>query len=145
VHAWTNLPADEATPPERRKSLIVLDIPVEAQEWARSTGLPLWADYSDAQAGGIQSLRLTSPLNNATYRVDPSFDLSAQQLLVKAEGQEFLKVSFYVDGVLTAGPSGPPYQTWWILSEGRHRFWAEAVDAAGMLVKSQEVTIEVVK
>jgi membrane carboxypeptidase/penicillin-binding protein PbpC len=145
IDALTYLPADEATLPERRKSLIVLDIPVEAQEWARSNDLPLWADYSDAQAGGLQSLRLTSPLNNATYRVDPSFDFSAQQLRVEAEGQGFSEVSFYVDGIWMASPSESPYQTWWILSEGRHRFWVEGRDANGVLVKSPEVIIEVIK
>jgi hypothetical protein len=145
IDSWTNLPADESTPPGRRKSLIVLDIPVEAQEWAHANGLPLWMDYSAVQPGDVQSLRLISPLNNATYRIDPSFDLSVQQLLLEAEGQGYSEVSFYVDGILVASVSESPYQTWWVLSEGRHRFRAEAMDLAGTLVKSQEVTIEVVK
>src|SRR4030095_12999504 len=80
VDAWTNLPADESTPADRRKSLIVLDLPAEAQKWARSNGLPLLTDYSAQQAGSMGSLRLSAPLNHATYRIDPSFDPSAQQL-----------------------------------------------------------------
>lgn len=145
IDIWTNLPANESTPAERRKSLIVLDLPAEAQEWARSNGLPLWTDYSTMQAGNTGSLQLSSPLNHTTYRIDPAFDLSAQQLLVEAEGRGFSEVSFYVDGTLLASLAEAPYQTWWTLSEGSHRFWVEGRNADGTLVNSQEVTIEVVK
>ncbi len=55
VDSSTGLLADNSTPPDRRKPLIALDLPVEAQPWARLQGLPLLADLKQARGGCIRS------------------------------------------------------------------------------------------
>ncbi|MBI5825126.1 MAG: penicillin-binding protein 1C [Chloroflexi bacterium] len=118
---------------------IVLDIPIESHEWARSQGL-LLLDDENANDGLI----LTSPTDNTTYRITPDLDLLAQQLALSTLTDSTLaQVTFFVDGIPLATLSAPPYQTWWMLSIGEHRFWAEGVTTSGEIVKSNVVTITV--
>jgi penicillin-binding protein 1C len=120
---------------------IVLDLPVEAQDWARSQGLPLINDSNT-----ISGLTLTSPTDNTTYRIAPDLDLSAQQLEISTlTNPNMTQVTFYVDGVVLKTVTTSPYQTWWTLSLGDHQFWAEGVAASGEVVKSNVVTISVVE
>jgi hypothetical protein len=49
---------------------IVLNIPIEAQDWARSQGLPLLDDANGASFS-TNLLILTSPVDNTTYRLTP--------------------------------------------------------------------------
>jgi len=89
---------------------------------------------------------LISPAPNTTYRITPNLDLASQQISVEAAaGGSFPQVTIYVDGNPLQTFSSPPYQTWWQLTEGEHRFWAEGVNANGEVVKSEVVTINVVK
>jgi membrane carboxypeptidase/penicillin-binding protein PbpC len=146
IDTWTNSLATDFTPPERRKSLMVLDLPVEAQSWARSQGFPLLADYSqhaDSQ-NGIQ-LTVISPTPNTTYRIAPNFDISAQQLSIEVmAGNGFSKITVFVDGNVLSTFTAPPYETWWTLSAGEHRFWAQGVMQDGSIIKSDVVIINVV-
>ncbi len=124
---------------------IVLDIPIEAQAWARSQGLPL-LDNVNAMPSAISELTLTSPTDNTTYRITPDLDLSAQQLQISTlTVPDLMQVTFFVDGSALTTLSAPPYQTWWMLSVGEHRFWAEGVMTSGELVKSNVVTVMVVE
>jgi hypothetical protein len=123
-----------------------LDLPAEAQAWAHEHGFPLLSDYSSARSNFGNELKLISPSPNTTYRITPNLDPAAQQLSVEAlAGQGFSRVTLRVDGVALASFSAPPYQTWWKLSEGVHHFWVEGINARGDLVKTDEVTITVVK
>ena len=45
VDGLTGRLADENTPPERRLSRVVLDLPPEAEAWAQSQGLQLYSDF----------------------------------------------------------------------------------------------------
>jgi membrane carboxypeptidase/penicillin-binding protein PbpC len=134
------------TPAERRQLRTVLDVPVAAQGWARSQGLPLLADLAQLADGSQQSaISILSPHPNTTYRLDPNFNQAAQQLLVEAAaGQGITDVTLWVDGSLLARLDTPPYQTWWPLAVGEHRFWAQGVSGAGETVTSVTVTIAVV-
>jgi len=147
IDMLTNSIAEDATPIERRKSMTVLNLPVEAQTWAREQGLPLLGDFSQTAnniSQGLNDLLLTSPPPNTTYRIDPSFDPSAQQLQIEvAAGMGISQVTIWVDGSPLTTLSSPPYQTWWSLSAGEHRFWAQGVNANGESVKSDAVTITV--
>lgn len=149
IDALTNSLADDSTPIERRQSITVLNLPVEAQEWARKQGLPLLSDYSQTPENLSRQenqLVLLSPRPNTAYRIDPNFDPASQQIQIEvAAGQGISQVTIWVDGNLLATFSSPPYQTWWTLSAGEHRFWAEGVDANGQRVKSEIVTITVVE
>ena len=118
---------------------IVLDLPVQARDWALSQGLRL-SDVENSTHG----LTITSPINNTTYRITPDLDLSAQQLAFSALADANLtQVTFYVDGLEIAMLSSPPFQTWWTLSVGTHRFWAQGETTSGELLKSREITITV--
>jgi penicillin-binding protein 1C len=120
---------------------IVLNLPIEAHDWARSQGLPLLDDEN-----AISGLTLTSPTDNATYKITPDLDLSAQQLALSTlTGTDLTQVTFFADGSALVTLSTPPYQTWWTLSLGTHQFWAEGVAVNGETVKSNVVTVTVVE
>ncbi len=124
---------------------IVLSIPIEAQDWARSQGLPL-LDDANGTSPSTNSLTLTSPFDNTTYRITPDLDLSAQQIsFATLTDPNLVQVTFFVDGVALTTLSTPPYQTWWTLSLGEHRFWAEGVKVNSETIKSNVVTIVVVE
>jgi penicillin-binding protein 1C len=156
VDVLTGQLATEATPPERRLSRSVLDLPLAAQGWARAQGLTLVGDLESSaisdqpapatpRGPGLSAISLLSPLPNTTYRIDPNFDQSAQQVLVEAvAGQGIINITLWVDGELLTMPESAPYQSWWPLSRGEHRFWAEGLNAAGETVTSDVVVITVV-
>ncbi len=146
IDALTNSLADDSTPAERRKLVSVLDLPAEAQPWARAQGLPLWADFESRQnEQAVKKLTLISPTPNTVYRIDPGIALDVQQLSVEAVGQGFSQVALYVDGNLLTAFSTPPYQVWWTLTAGEHRFWAEGMDVNGATLKSETVSIRVIQ
>jgi hypothetical protein len=147
VDLLTGSLAGDATPAQRRKLIVALDLPAQAQPWARAQGLPLLADVSQNSGalGQAGDLVLLSPRPNATYRFDSNFDRSAQQLLVEAAaGQGISQVTLWVDGELLASFSAPPYQAWWPLAPGEHRFWAQGLSAEGESVTSEGVSVTVV-
>ena len=159
VDMLTNSLANESTPIQRRKSLYVLDLPVEAQTWAREQGLPLLTDYSQPSAAlssvglppkfgeqASEELVLLSPPPNTTYRLDPNFDLSAQQIQIQvAAGSGISQVKIWVDGNMLTTLTSAPVEAWWTLAVGEHRFWAEGMNVNGETVKSAVVTITVVR
>ena len=147
IDTLTGLLADDLTPAERRKPLIVLDLPAEALPWARAQGINTLTELSKDTDKSEQPIKilLLSPRNNATYRLDPAFDLSAQQLLVEAApGQSITHVTLWVDGYLLAALDAPSYQAWWPLSLGEHQFWAQGESFSGEIVTSEMVSINVI-
>ncbi len=146
IDSATGTLAGDQTPPGRRKSTIVLDLPLTAQSWARAQGLHLLADlHPGADATQANGLTLVSPTPNTTYRLTEDLNPAAQQLMVQAlAGQDFAQVTLYVDGRALHTFSKPPYQAWWALSVGSHRLWAEGVNANGERVQSETITITVV-
>jgi penicillin-binding protein 1C len=148
IDALTNSIANDSTPIERRKSITVLNLPIEAQSWARTKGLPLLTDYSQAAENISQQenqLVLLSPHPDTTYRIDSNFDPASQQIQIEvAAGQGISQVAIWVDGNLLTTLSSPPYHAWWTLSTGEHRFWAEGINANGETIKSDVAVITVV-
>lgn len=145
IDALTGSLADASTPADRIQTKIVLDLPITAQPWARSQGLPLLADipYSTETTAQPQ-IALISPRPNSTFRFDPSFDASAQKLLIEAViGAGITQVTIWVDGVPLATLTESPYQAWWQLSAGEHRFWATGVMVNGEVVTSEIIVITV--
>jgi membrane carboxypeptidase/penicillin-binding protein PbpC len=147
IDMLTNSLADDSTPGERRKLVTVLDLPGEAQTWARAQGLPLLTDLAYTQNHVSQQsdqLILLSPHPNTTYRIDPNFAPASQQLRIEvAAGGQVSQVTLWMDGNLLATLSAPPYQAWWSLSAGEHQFWAQGVNVNGEVIKSDVVTINV--
>ncbi|GIK10105.1 MAG: penicillin-binding protein 1A [Chloroflexota bacterium] len=145
VDALTGALADDSTPAERRQTRIVLDLPIAAQPWARAQNLPLLADIPSAgEADAQPQIALISPHPNSTYRLDPSFDASAQKLLIEAvAGTGIAQVTIWVDGAPLAVLSSPPYRAWWQLSLGEHRFWVTGVTVNGETVASEVIVATV--
>ncbi|MEW5941471.1 MAG: transglycosylase domain-containing protein, partial [Chloroflexota bacterium] len=145
IDALTGQLATVSTPLERRRTIIVLDLPITLHPWARAQGLPLLADIPLAGAATVQpQIALISPRPNTTYRLDPTFDPSAQKLLIEAvAGAGIVQVTIWVDGIPHATFNTSPYQAWWQLSVGEHRFWATGVTVGGGIVTSEAVTITV--
>jgi penicillin-binding protein 1C len=128
---------------DAQRGEVVLNLPLEAQAWAKSQGLPLLVDAGDS--GG---LILTSPTDNATYKITPDLSLAAQQIALSAQtASDFDQVTFFVDGLPleTREASVSPYQTWWTLSVGVHQFWVEGIKSNRERVKSNIVTVTVVE
>jgi penicillin-binding protein 1C len=145
VDSLTGALADESTPAERRQTKIVLDLPITAQPWARSQGLTLLADISHASETTRPQIALISPRTNTSYRLDPTFDPSAQQILIEAVADAGItQITLWVDGVQLAVLAASPYQAFWQLSVGEHRFWATGVTASGEMVTSETILITVV-
>lgn len=145
VDALTGALADDSTPAERRQTRIVLDLPIAAQPWARAQNLPLLADIPSAgEADAQPQIALISPRPNSTYRLAPSFDASAQKLLIEAvAGTGIAQVTIWVDGAPLAVLSSPPYRAWWQLSPGEHRFWVTGVTVNGETVASEVIVATV--
>ena len=135
--------ASDSTPAEHKESLIVLDLPFEAQAWAREQGLPLLVDYSNSAIGRDQ-LVVQLPANNATFIIYPHLDITAQQIQISVSGGgDISQVTLWMDGNVLTSFSAPPYTTWWILSAGEHQLWVEGVGANGERIKSNEVNFSV--
>ncbi len=143
--------ADSSTPLERRVQALALELPAEAQPWARSNGMLLWNDLITAsqgageQAAGEPSapLRLISPGPNTIYRLAPELPADAQQLSLEAAGEAGIgQVSIWVDGVQLETTSQGPFQAWWRLELGKHEAWAEGVRADGSRVETEHVRFE---
>ena len=89
---------------------------------------------------------MLSPLPGAVYSLSSQLSSSVQQLPVQTlAGPELTGVSLWADGGQLASFSAGPYVTWWPLSAGAHRFWAQGVNAAGQVVRSETVEITVAK
>nr|MBI2904514.1 transglycosylase domain-containing protein [Chloroflexota bacterium] len=134
--------ATEATPPERRRTETFLVLPPEAQDWARSKGLPLppTAGSPDSTSG----LRLTGPDDATVYSISPRLPLANQQIIFSASsGRPLQSVSFVLDGEIVATLGAPPYQSYWALTPGRHTLIATGVTGAGATVQSAPVTFTV--
>jgi penicillin-binding protein 1C len=148
VDTATGRLADEETPPERRAMQTALDLPAEAQPWARSQGLLILNDIANSQISSDieDALRLISPGDQASYLIASDLPLDSQQIPIEVVGQGNLKnVSLWVDDQLLATFAGPPYKSWWTLLEGKHQAWAQATTPEGVNISSQVVEFTVRK
>lgn len=135
--------ADDSTPSGRRQRRIVLDLPITAQPWARSQGLPLLADIPQA-SHALPQIAIISPRTQTTYRIDPAFEASAQKILIEAVvSTGITEVTLWVDGVALGTLTESPYQAWWQLTAGEHRFWATGLTSDGETVTSEAVVVTV--
>jgi penicillin-binding protein 1C len=146
--------AEPGTPPDKVIERLALDLPPQAQSWARSQGLLLLSDLLSTQVGipgsstltESQPLRLVSPAQLSIYRQDPDFPRDAQRIQVAAAAEAgFGSIRFYIDGFLLAEFDTPPYQTWWMLSVGQHEAWAEGSYTNGETLRSPIVQFTVVE
>lgn len=144
----TGLLADQYTPANRRISTIVLDLPPEAHNWARTQGLPLLADIQmntdQAEDDGSALIRVISPRQDSTYQISSDFAAESQQVMIEvAAGNGISEISIWIDDQQLASFSSPPYRAWWSLEAGEHTIWARGIDSLGNFVDSEEIVITV--
>jgi penicillin-binding protein 1C len=138
--------ANENTPPERRTMQTVLDLPPEAQPWARSQGLILLSDIASPHfsLNVDNTLHLISPGKQESYLIAADLPLESQQVPIEAVGEGNLEnVGLWVDGQLLATFDGPPYKSWWTLLEGKHQAWAQGTTPEGVSISSPVVEFTV--
>ncbi len=148
--------ADENTPAEQRQSQVVLDLPPEAEPWAQSQGLELYNALVQKENGQVATseaqetnltpaatlleaarLEISAPAAGSIFHLSPEFASDAQRIRLEAVGQPGLsKITFWVDGVQVARLESAPFQTWWRLTPGEHRVWAEALTQEGEKLSS---------
>lgn len=159
LDAATGRLATAETPPERWLRRTALDLPPQAQPWARAQGLTLYADLlpleesnasaeatSFAYQSSTETLRLVSPATGSLFRISPFISRDAQRIQLEAVGASHLQsVTLWVDGVMTARLDRAPYRTWWTLQVGMHRAWAEAVLTNGQHLSSPVIYFTVVQ
>ncbi len=122
---------------------LVLDLPPEAQGWAREEGLPLLPPAEDAPERAA-TLLLLRPDPGARYRLDPDLPRDAQRIPLVAEaGVELAHLRIEVDGEAVVYFAAPPYHAHWTLVAGEHTFVAVGRDLQGRELRSAPVTITV--
>jgi membrane carboxypeptidase/penicillin-binding protein len=153
VDRATGLRATSATPPDRIVERVYTTLPPAAQEWGREQGIQeLPAAEASAishqpsaisdQSVGDPKLKMVGPDAGSVYQLDPALPRESQRIVVSAVaglGVTLVEVILYVDGRPLARFGAPPYRVMWQLEAGQHRFWAEAVDASGNRLLSNEV------
>jgi membrane carboxypeptidase/penicillin-binding protein PbpC len=144
--------ATGSTPPERRITRVVLNLPPQAQPWAHAQNLTLLSDVTSpptvmqtpSNPSTAAPLSLIYPPADAIYQLASGFNAAAQQLQLVAVGEAGLgTVTFYVDGTLVATVNAPPYEAWWPLAAGSHTAWAQATGPNGESITSEKVHFEV--
>jgi penicillin-binding protein 1C len=142
IDAVTGGLADANTPPERLVTQTFLVLPPEAQDWARSKGIPQ-PPTSNFQSP-TSNLQITSPDDATIYQISPRLPLASQQIVFSTVGGAAMKeVSFMLDGVAVATLTESPYQHYWQLAPGQHTLEAVGVTAQGETVRSEPVTFTV--
>ncbi len=148
VDTLTGLPADDATPPERRAEQLFLALPPQAHDWARQQGLPLLPDalaqMSGSEGQRLDELAIVSPDAYTIFRIDAGLPLDAQKLRVAAVGPPGLRdVTLYIDGLPLAVVPTPPFEAYWALQTGEHTASARGFTARGEAATSAEVPFTV--
>jgi membrane carboxypeptidase/penicillin-binding protein PbpC len=149
LDAATGLPADSATPPERRVEKVLLNLPPGARAWAVKNGLALataltpWPPLPEGE-GENNQLMVVSPDPESVYQISPTLPIEAQKLKIAAVGSAGVRdVTILLDGVPLARFDAPPFEAWWVIAEGKHEVYAEGIDAEGKTVRSEAVTFTV--
>jgi penicillin-binding protein 1C len=138
--------ANANTPPGRRYTTTVLDLPPEASAWARIEGLTLLSDLL-AESGISASdpgLRIISPTHGSVYRLSPGMDADSQRIPFEVVSDTPLdEVSLWIDGTLLASFKEGQYRYWWSLIAGNHEVWAEGLTPDDTWVSSEQVSFTV--
>lgn len=146
VDALTGLPADASTPPERVEERVYLDLPPQAQDWARAEGLPLLPDVFAARPdrSPIEDLLVISPEPQTIYQLDPALPTAAQRIRVVAVGPPGLRnVTLTVNGEPLATLASPPFEAYWPLAAGEYVVSAQGTLPDGSPIESDPVPFRV--
>jgi len=149
--------ATALTPPEYVTETVGIFLPPEAAEWAQEQQSAAGVRYfiapaSSATAAAAATVQpgiiLTSPNQNATYRLVPNVPVANQRIEISALPlglAALTEVRLYADDHLIATLDKPPYAVLWQLLPGQHTFRAEALDSTGHAWHSPPVQITVLQ
>lgn len=152
VDVRTGLLAQDGTPLEQRRTVLALDLPPQAWEWARSQGLTLYADLlSNSGAPGIQvsakdtpQLMISSPADGSLYHLSAFSDRDNQRIMIQVVAPaDLTEVDFFVDQQMIQRISSAPFQTWWVLEPGAHQIFAVGITQSGEEITSNTVNLVV--
>ncbi len=134
----------------RAADQLVWYAPAELRDWARTNDVPFAVRDQVAaiknQPNNDRTPRMISPAPNTHILIDPHVPLNVQQIEVTAQVNDeaaVAQIDFVVDGKNWASAHAAPYQAWWTLSAGEHRFVAIAIDRLGQQWQSEPVTMSV--
>ena len=146
VDALTGLPANATTPPDRIEQRVYLDLPPQAQDWARAQGLPLLPDTlaDHGETASLTDLLVVSPEAQTIYQLDPGLPLDAQRVRVVVVGPPGLQnVTLMIDDQPLATVESPPFEAYWTLAVGEHTAYAQGVTATGETIESAPIPFRV--
>jgi len=154
----TGLQATEATPEWRVRERVYTVFPPEAQAWAIGQGLsqppPLPVGRAPGEAKATDHaergapIEIVSPFQMDRYRISPSLPPEDQRIMIEARAGTAValsRVTVYVDDAPLHTFTEPPYQLWWPLQPGEHRIHAVAEMADGSQMRSETITIVIVR
>ncbi|MBN2148879.1 MAG: penicillin-binding protein 1C [Anaerolineales bacterium] len=142
-----------STPPEHITTVLALDLPPQAHSWARSQGLLLLSDLSAFDLESTPSLPSTAsfslsvsvPPAYSIFQITSALPSDSQRIPIEAIGPADLQeVSLWIDDLLLASFTQPPYRTWWALQAGDHQVWASAITTSGETLTSTAITFSVI-
>lgn len=143
IDTATGALADEATPLNRIMTQIFLVLPPQAQEWARSRGLPQPPTGATITANN-QPLQITSPDDATVYNISPRLPISSQQITFSVVSNQNLKeVSFILNGKVVTTLDQGPYLYFWTLAPGHYTLEARAITLTGQALTGNPVSFEV--
>ena len=147
--------ATALTPQNQTTTRLVLDLPPQAQPWARAIGLLLLRDLEAVKSPNEQlappstlgePLLVIAPADHSLYRIDPDLDAQAQRLRIEVVCNAGMQnISVWVDGHQLVLLETPPYQAWWQLEVGEHHIWAQATNLDDSKLSSTVITITVTR
>jgi penicillin-binding protein 1C len=146
--------ASADTPPEMIETRLALDLPPQAQAWARQNGVLLLSDLLAAEPGSVtgseqpppssSSLVILNPPDRSLFRLDSSLPAESQRLPIEISGPPALQsVSLWVDNILVSSLTAAPYRFWWTLEPGAHTLRAEALLQSGETIASPTLSFTV--
>lgn len=157
VDRLTGRLATAATPTEALQTKVVLDLPVEAQAWARRANVPLLVDLKRSEASipltNQESDRRLPPLievmfpaAQATYQLTSELPGENQRLRIEAvTTTPAAAVVFKVDDQEVVIDESPPYEAWWPLAAGQHTIVAQLRHHDGTVTSSSPIPITVLE
>ncbi len=141
--------ADANTPANYRKLLTVMDLPPQANPWARERGIILLGDLDPTFASSqmeneLNLLKILSPGDHTLFWIYKDFDLNSQRLHFEVTSDVWMKrVELWLDQKLLISFSESPYEYWWPLQAGEHTLLAKGTTQDGQTILSAVKTFSV--
>jgi penicillin-binding protein 1C len=151
IDTATGLPADERTPPSRRRTEVYVVLPPEARDWGRTSGLRVLPDtFVTAQASAANASgdtpRITAPPAFSTYQLAPNRPANTQRLHFQISAPPGTQaVTWRLNGETLATVRAAPFALWWPLALGDFQLSAVVQAADGRETVSAPVAFAVVE